>query len=170
MVHRADFLRPAEQSLAHEDRALPIGFGQTNSQPTVVAFMLKLLDPQPGEKILDIGAGSGWTTALLAELVGPKGQVTGLELVPELVEFGNQNLQKYHFKNAKILQAKPSILGLPDEPAFDRILVSAAAGELPKELLLQFKKRLVIPIQNSIWVYEKNTEKEYPGFKFVPLL
>jgi protein-L-isoaspartate(D-aspartate) O-methyltransferase len=170
IIHRVDFLRPSEQSMAHENRALPIGFEQTNSQPAVVDLMLKLLDPQPGDRILDIGSGSGWTTALLAHIVGPTGQVIGLELVPELVKFGNQNLRKYGFKNAQILQATPNTIGLPKEPAFDRVLVSAAADKLPKELLSQFKKRLVIPIRNSIWMYGPDTKKEYTGFSFVPLL
>ncbi len=174
-INRADFLPPAEQPYAQEDRALPIGFGQTNSQPTVVAFMLKLLEPKPGDRILDLGCGSGWTTALLAECVGPKGQVIGLELVPQLVEFGRHNLNPYKFKNAEIRQAQAGVLGLPQEPVFDKILVSAAGNKLPRELLPQFTQRLVLPIKNSIWVFDKQpdgnlSEHEYPGFAFVPLL
>src|SRR4051812_49232849 len=76
------------------DAPLPIGFGQTISQPTTVKMMLEWLGPQAGDKVLDVGSGSGWTTALLSHLVGPKGQVYAVELVPQLVDFGRQNAQR----------------------------------------------------------------------------
>lgn len=174
-IDRIDFINPAYKENAYNDEALPIGHGQTISQPTVVAFMLELLDPKKSEKILDIGCGSGWTTALIAECVKPTGTVTGIEIIPELVEFGKNNLAKYNFKNSEIIQAGKEALGLPDEPAFDKILVSAAAKTLPEELISQFTKRLVIPIENSIWLVEKGLlgklkKTEYFGFSFVPLV
>lgn len=93
-VHREDFLRPAERPFAHLDRPLPIGQGQTNSQPSTVRAMLGLLDVRPGQRVLDVGAGSGWTTALLARLVGPGGCVVGTELEPSLAAWGAGNLAR----------------------------------------------------------------------------
>ena len=175
-VDRADFVPPDYQMEAYEDYPLPIGHRQTISQPTTVAFMLELLDPRPGQKILDLGSGSGWTTALLANIVGEKGRVYGVELVPELVEYGKKNLAKYGFKNAQIHQAGEE-LGMPSEAPFDRILVSAAADKLHQDLLNQLKDGgiMVIPIKDSIWRIEKLSEqelekKEYKGFVFVPLI
>src|SRR5215211_7614975 len=81
---RAEFLPAGARSHAAYDGPIPIGYGQTNSQPSSVAAMLRLLDVRPGHRVLDVGAGSGWTTALLGHLVGPTGQVIGVELVPEL--------------------------------------------------------------------------------------
>src|SRR3989344_867492 len=87
LIDRADFVLPEYKDEACGNYPLPIGEGQTISQPLTVAFMLELLNPQPGEKILDIGAGSGWQTALLAEIVGPKGQIVAIERIPKLCRF-----------------------------------------------------------------------------------
>ncbi len=91
-IKREDFLLPEDRSKAGIDNALPIGYGQTISQPATVAFMLELLQPRAGDKILDVGSGSGWTTALLAEIVGKRGKVYGVERILELKNFGKQNL------------------------------------------------------------------------------
>jgi protein-L-isoaspartate(D-aspartate) O-methyltransferase len=175
-VDRKDFVPESFQNAAYGDFPLPIGFGGTISQPSTVLFMLNLLDPKPGEKVLDIGSGSGWTTALLAAAVGKKGKVFGVELVPELVEFGQNNLNKYEFLNAEIRQANEDEPGLMVEKPFDKILVSAAAGDLPKNLIDQLRigGRMVIPIRNSVWRIDKVSDnkimqQEYPGFAFVPL-
>ena len=154
---------------------MPLGWGQTISQPYTVAFMLDLLDVQPGDSILDIGSGSGWTTALLATLTGSAGSVHGLERISVLVEFGTSNLAKYSFPQAHITVAAAD-LGTPGKE-YDRILVSAASEELPKELILQLKTGgvLVIPVDSSILKITKtsledtDTEEHY-GFTFVPLV
>ena len=173
-VDRADFVK--DKALAHLDIPLEIGEGQTISQPTTVAFMFELLSPRASQTILDIGSGSGWTTALLAEIVGSFGSVTGLEIRSELVKFGHGNLAKYNYPHAKIIKAKEDTLGLPTRK-FDRILVSASAKEFPEELKMQLKLSgiLVIPVRNSIYKIEKLTRskfktQKYPGFVFVPLV
>jgi len=175
IVDRADFLPEDHRPEAYEDYAVPIYHGQTISQPTVVAFMLEKLDPQSGDKVLDIGAGSGWTTALLAHLVGETGSVIGKEIVPELGAFGRDNLTRYGYKNARIDDAG-SVLGDAGNAPFDRILVSAAAEQLPEDLVQQLKEggRMVIPIDRSIEVIDKHEgggiEREpFEGFAFVPL-
>ncbi|MFA4872090.1 MAG: protein-L-isoaspartate O-methyltransferase [Patescibacteria group bacterium] len=187
-IDRADFVLPQYSNEPYEDYPLPIGHGQTISQPATVAFMLELLQPKNGEKILDMGAGSGWTTALLAEIAGDNGSVFGLEIIPELVEFGKNNLGKYNFKNAEILLAgRPAAtlapagekLGLPSKAPFDKILVSAAAEEIPQELTAQLKIGgggiMVVPIKNSIFKITRITKdkfqaEEFSGFVFVPLI
>ncbi len=89
---RRDFLPRGVRHRAAYDGPLAIAAGQTSSQPRTVDAMLRLLDVRPGQRVLDVGAGSGWTTALLAHLVGPTGSVRGVELEPELVAFGGRNL------------------------------------------------------------------------------
>ena len=198
-IKRADFL-PAHLSfagqnfggpedmkdLAELNEALPIGFGQTISQPLVVAFILEQLQPKLGDKILDIGSGSGWTTALLAEIVGDKGKIFAIEIVPELVEFGRKNTGKYNFVEKGIAEfiladgskGYPNIAFRPElAEGFDKILASATANEIPNfwKKQLRVGGRIVAPIGNSIWLLIKKTEQEfeeieYPGFVFVPLV
>ncbi|MBU0720335.1 protein-L-isoaspartate O-methyltransferase [bacterium] len=174
-VDRADFVPEGFAPEVYEDYPLHIGEGQTISQPSVVAMMMEMLDVHKAQKILDIGSGSGWTTALLAFMVGENGSVTGLERVRSLVEFGRENLKKYNFAHARILQAGDA-LGLPGE-SFERILVSAAAEKFPHALAKQLKigGKLVIPVGNSIYEVTKNENGalegvEHYGFTFVPLI
>jgi protein-L-isoaspartate(D-aspartate) O-methyltransferase len=161
---------------AYVDAPLPIGHYQTISQPSTVAFMLERLNPQDGNKILDIGSGSGWTTALLCYIVGAKGSVTGVERVETLVEQGSENLSKFRFDTDCHIERAGDKLGIPGEQ-FDRILVSAAADETPEELFLQLNIGgiLVIPIGESIFKFTKISEtevkkEEFYGFVFVPLI
>ncbi|MCI0619880.1 protein-L-isoaspartate(D-aspartate) O-methyltransferase [Candidatus Wolfebacteria bacterium] len=177
-IDRADFVRDDYKVEAYEDYPLPIGEGQTISQPTVVAFMLEQLGVREGGIVLDVGCGSGWTTALLAHMIGGKGKVYGVERVLTLVEFGRENLKKYDFHNVEILEAQ-SELGLFQKAPFDRILVSASAPnkKMAEELLDQLKPggALVIPIGDTIYRFTKDKNggvrsKEFPGFAFVPLV
>ena len=175
---RVLFLPEDQRQFADQDRALPIGWRQTNSQPTTVRAMLELLDVQPGQCVLDVGCGSGWTTALLARLVGPSGEVVGVELVPELVEFGRANLATQNLPQAHIEPAIPHVLGLPDRGPFDRILVSAQASTLPRTLVGQLRVGgvLVVPIKG--WMHAvRRTDADGPpevtrhgGYSFVPLV
>lgn len=175
-IDRADFVPDKLRDEAYEDYPLPIGFGQTISQPTTVAFMFGLLGVKPGMKVLDVGSGSGWTIALLAEIVGDKGEVYGVERIPELAEFGRSNLKRYDFPHAEIFDAGER-LGLPERAPFDRILVSAAGDRVPEELEIQLASEgvMVVPVRDSIVRVQKHIggsqeEKVYPGFAFVPLV
>src|SRR5215218_2602961 len=96
------FLPAGERKSAAFDGPLPIGHGQTNSQPRTVEAMLRLLEVRSGQKVLDVGCGSGWTTALLAHLTGPSGRVLGVELEPDLVAFGTENLDRLDLSWASI--------------------------------------------------------------------
>lgn len=176
-VARADFLRPADRRQAGVDAPIAIGDGQTNSQPRTVHAMLELLDVRRGHHVLDVGSGSGWTTALLAHLVGPDGSVIGVEIDPPLVEFGVDNLGGYDFRWASIRPAAPGVLGAPDEAPFDRILVSADAAELPTPLIDQLGVGgiLVVPVRSRMTRVVKTSadavETTTHGlYSFVPLL
>lgn len=178
-IKREDFMVHNSKDLAELNEALPIGYGQTISQPLVVAFMLEKLQPQLGEKVLDVGSGSGWTTALLAQIIGPKGKVIAVEIVSELKEFGEANVSKYNFikKGIASFVFIDGSEGYSKEAPFDKILCSAEAGKLPQAWKEQLKigGRIVVPIGNSIWVFTKKSEQEfnkedYPGFIFVPLI
>jgi protein-L-isoaspartate(D-aspartate) O-methyltransferase len=173
---RADFIRMRDIPVAYEDVPLDIGHDQTISQPLTVAFMLEELGTKNGDSVLDLGSGSGWTTALLAHIVGESGKVAGLEIIPELVDFGQSNLEKYKLSHAKIEKSEKGVLGKPDQK-FDRILVSASAEKLSEELILQLKAGgvLVVPVGISIFKISKSIKgevstQEFPGFAFVPLV
>jgi len=173
---RRNFLPPELAHAATQNVALPIGYGQTNSQPETVQYMLKWLDVKPADKVLDVGSGSGWTSALLSYLVGPDGQVIAVEIIPELVKISRSNCAKLGIRNVKFHQAGAT-LGWQAEAMYDKILVSAATDHLPQSLLDQLRLggRMVIPINQSIMIVDKdeqgNIEQvEKPGFVFVPLI
>ena len=178
-IERIEFVPEELELQAEANVALPIGYGQTISQPMTVALMLELLAPESGQKILDVGSGSGWITALLAHIVGEKGKVIGIEIVTELLEMGKRNNEKYSFVTkgiAEFYNANGS-KGFPEQAPFDRIIVSASAQEVPEPLKQQLKVggKMVIPVRNSLWYLEKRGEddfhkEEFPGFVFVPLV
>lgn len=174
-VDRKDFVPEESQSVAHADHPIHIGYQQTISQPSTVAFMLELLGADRGHRVLDIGSGSCWTTALLAHIVGPEGYVQGLERVEELVTFGGDNLAKYPYTHAHVERAG-SELGKPKDEPYDRILVSAAARAFPNELLSQVHEGgiIVMPVRDAIWkitrVEHQPLIEKFDGYIFVPLI
>ena len=172
---REGFLPRGERRRAGYDGPLPIGEGQTNSQPRTVANMLRLLEVGPGQRVLDVGSGSGWTTALLAHLVGPTGSVLGVELEPSLVTFGSDNLAATGQPWASIRAADPGVLGAPDHAPYDRILVSAEPAALPRALVDQIADggRLVIPVRGTMTLVtregDETSETHHGSYRFVPL-
>jgi protein-L-isoaspartate(D-aspartate) O-methyltransferase len=172
---RAGFLPRQSRRRAAYDGPIQIGFGQTNSQPRTVAAMLRLLAVRDGDRVLDVGAGSGWSTALLAHLTGPTGDVVGVELEPTLVEFGRANLARVARPWARIEPADPDRLGWPDEAPYDRVLVSAEPRSVPDELVDQLTPdgRMVIPVSGTMLLLRRTpsgTEvSEHGWYRFVPL-
>ena len=172
---RARFLPAGAVARAGEDAPIQIGHGQTSSQPRTVAAMLRLLQARPGHRVLDVGSGSGWTTALLAHLVGPTGTVHGVEIEPELVRFGRANLAAVDRPWAGIEPARPGVLGRPDSAPYDRVLVSAMATELPAALVDQLADggRLVVPVAGTMRLVVRSgadvVTSEHGSYRFVPL-
>ena len=185
-IERKDFVPESLKIESDVNAPLPIGWGQTISQPLTVAFMLELLQPEPGDKILDIGSGSGWQSAILAYIVSKIknksiscGKIYAIERILELMEFGEKNVAKYNFVEKGIVSfiCGDGSRGLKMEAPFDKIIVAAAADKIPKAWKEQLKigGRLVMPIKSSIWLLVKESEKkfkeqEFPGFAFVPLI
>jgi protein-L-isoaspartate(D-aspartate) O-methyltransferase len=178
-IDRKDFVPDEYKDKAYVNSALPIGHGQTISQPLTVAFMLELLRPEEGNRILEVGSGSGWQTALLASAVGDAGRVFAVELIPELCSWGKKNVLKYDFikKNVVKFFCFNASNGLPEEAPFDRIISAAAAEEVPRAWKEQLKTggRLVLPIKDAIHLFVKKSEDRFeerifPGFAFVPFV
>jgi len=189
-IDRADFVPPELKEQAYINEPVPIGEGQTISQPYTVVFMLELLEPKAGDKIFEIGFGSGWQTAILAHIVS-QGRVYAVERIPELFKFGRKNIAKYNFIKKGIVKTigGDATLGLKRHAPFDKIIAAASGREIPKAWLEELKigGRLVAPVKNSIWIYIKKSlpakiskgnlggqaefeKKEFPGFVFVPLV
>lgn len=171
-VDRSLFVPPELMGESYKDVALPIGYNQTISQPYTIAFMLTLLEVRNGQKILEIGSGSGYVLALLAEL-NKDGKIYGVERIKELAENSKEKLKKY--KNARVIEG--GTLHKLENEKFDRILASASFKEIPQKIIntnLKIKGILVAPVGNSIFVVKKdsgeNKIKEYPGFSFVPMV
>src|SRR3989338_260360 len=185
-IKREDFLPDDFKNLSEANKALPIGYGQTISQPLTVAFMLELLQPEKWNRVLEIGSGSGWQTALLAHIVFAGGKIFAAELIPELMDFGRKNVAKYGFIKNKTVEFHSfnAIKGMPEEAPFDRIISAASGMELPAAWKEQLKVggRIVAPVKDAIHLLVKKglpageageTEFEesiYPGFAFVPLI
>jgi protein-L-isoaspartate(D-aspartate) O-methyltransferase len=143
-VPRHEFLSEAQFSIAYEDRALPLDEGQTISQPSMIAIMLKELECEPGQRALEVGAGSGYAAAVLARLVS---QVYAVEVRPALAERARASLLKSGAHNVQVILGDGSG-GLPEHAPYDRILVSAAPARVPGALVEQLAVggRIAIPV------------------------
>jgi protein-L-isoaspartate(D-aspartate) O-methyltransferase len=143
-VPRHLFVPEPERPMAYEDRPLPIGHGQTISQPYVVAAMTEALEPEADDRVLEVGTGSGYQAAVLAELVA---EVHSIEIVPELAEHARSALRAAGAGNVRVVTGD-GYRGLPDAAPFDGIVVTAAPAEVPPPLLEQLAVggRLVIPV------------------------
>ncbi|MCD6476888.1 MAG: protein-L-isoaspartate(D-aspartate) O-methyltransferase [Candidatus Aenigmarchaeota archaeon] len=166
------------KGFAYEDVPLSIGHGATISQPSTVAIMIEALDVKKTDKILEIGTGSGWQTAILAHLT--KKNVYSIEIVKELVKFAKENIKKTKLKNIRIIEGDGS-KGYKKYAPYDKIIVSAASPSIPDTLIKQLKVggKLVIPVgdyqlQELILVEKisktKIKKKKLGKFRFVALL
>ena len=158
-VNREDFVPVELKNSAYEDIPLPLLRGKTISQPTTVMIMTHLLDLKKGEKVFEIGAGSGYQAAIIAKIVGPKGKVITTEVVPELVQFARENLRKAGIKNVQVLEEDGS-KGMPKEAPFDKIIITAASKEFPHPLMEQLKLEGIIvgPVGNK---YEQEMVRRF---------
>jgi protein-L-isoaspartate(D-aspartate) O-methyltransferase len=158
-VPRHKFVPPEYLDQAYENHPLPIGYGQTISQPYVVAWMTESLEPQPGEKVLEIGTGSGYQAAILAEMGYV--DVYSIEIVPELAESAAARLKELGYEEVQVKQGD-GYYGWPEYAPFDAIIVTAAPDHLPAPLVEQLAEggRIVIPIgppgwYQSLWKFVK---------------
>jgi protein-L-isoaspartate(D-aspartate) O-methyltransferase len=175
-IPRHLFMDSSFEDHAYQDKAFPIAAGQTISQPFTVAFQTQLLEVKPGDKILEVGTGSGYQTALLCEL---KAKVYSIERQLELYKKTKLFLDKIGYR-PKHLAYGDGYKGIPSYAPFDKIIVTAGAPEIPKKLLAQLKinGKMVIPLgeENQIITLitrtgeKKFEQKEFGGFRFVPLL
>ncbi len=176
-VPREQFVPAALKSCAYDNGPLPIGNGQTISQPYIVALMTDLLLPEKSDVILEVGAGSGYQAAVLSELVK---KVCTIEIIPALVQQARTLLEKLAFKNIEVVQGD-GYDGLPAQAPFDGIIVTAAARHIPPALIRQLKPgaRLVIPVGpphylQYLMMLEKDeagtlTSRQILAVSFVPL-
>jgi len=143
-VPRHEFVPESVRAHAYEDRPLPIGFGQTISQPFIVAFMTEQVDPQPGEKVLEVGTGSGYQAAVLAEMGA---EVYTIEIIDPLAERARATLERLGYTNVHV-RAGDGYLGWPEAGPFDAILVTCAPDHVPEPLIEQLKDggRMIIPV------------------------
>jgi protein-L-isoaspartate(D-aspartate) O-methyltransferase len=175
-VPRHEFVPEDCLALAYSDGPLPIGYGQTISQPYIVAVMTELLELQPGDKVLEIGTGSGYQAAILAELTD---NVYTVEIIPELAEAARTRLERLGYSTIETLNAD-GYYGWAEYAPYDVIIVTAAPDHIPQPLVDQLEDggRMVIPVgpvgwYQTLWLITKeNGETEYHnkgGVQFVPL-
>lgn len=183
-VPREFFVWPGMEAEAYWDTPLPLGdTGQTISAPHMVAIMLEELRVERGLKILEIGTGSGYNAALLAELVGSEGEVVTIERIPKLVKFARENIKKAGYSSRVKIVHGDGTLGYPPrstKPMYDRIIVTAAAPKVPKYLLLQLKDDGILLVPIGPPGYQELTritkrkggihEERLGGCVFVPLV
>jgi protein-L-isoaspartate(D-aspartate) O-methyltransferase len=143
-VPREEFVAPESRSASYEDGPLPIGYGQTISQPYIVAFMTDQLRPKQSDRVLEVGTGSGYQAAILAELVS---EVYSIEIVEPLAKSAEATLQRLGYKNVR-LKIGDGYQGWPEKGPFDAIIVTCAPDKVPQTLVDQLKDdgRMVIPV------------------------
>jgi protein-L-isoaspartate(D-aspartate) O-methyltransferase len=177
-VPRHEFVPLERRDRSYADRPLPIGHGQTISQPYIVAFMTELLEVEPSDTVLEVGTGSGYQAAVLAEIVGA---VRTIEIFEELASTARERLERLGYGNAEVRHGD-GWFGWPEHGPFDAIIVTAAAGQIPPPLVEQLRPggRMAIPVgsvygvQNLILV-EKGEDgsvrtRNLMPVRFVPLL
>ncbi len=179
-VPRHLFVPPGFRSMAYEDTPLAIGEEQTISAPHMVGMMLEALDLRPGQKVLEVGGGSGYHAGLVARLVSPGGRVISVERIPALAEQAKKNLREAGVEGGVDGVVGDGSRGLPHEAPFDRIFVTAAAPAVPPPLVEQLRDggRLLIPVgsrhfQRLLLVERRggrSVERDLGGCVFVPLL
>ncbi len=178
-VPRELFITKGFEEQTYVDHPSPIGYKQTISQPTTVMLMTQALELKEGQKVLEVGAGSGWQAALIGKIVGNKGKVITTEIIPELTEFAKNNISKAKIKNVEVINYDGS-QGYKKESPFQRIIITAACPKIPPPLIEQLDNNgiLVAPVgslvfgQNMIKLRKTSSgiEKESLGsFVFVPL-
>ena len=147
-VPREAFASPEERRRAYQDTPIGIGRGQTMSQPYMVALICEVAGVRPGDRVLDIGTGSGYQAAVLAELAGAEGEVHTIERIPELAAQARENLAAAGYGDRVTVHVGDGSLGLPEHAPFDAIAVAAAAPEPPASLYEQLVPggRLVVPV------------------------
>jgi len=177
-VPRHEFVTPEYRALAYADRPLPIGLGQTISQPYIVALMTELLQPEPGDRVLEVGTGSGYQAAVAASVVA---RLYSIELLPELARSAAGRLARLGVSNVDV-RAGDGYLGWPEHAPFDGILVTAGADHVPQPLVDQLAvgARMVIPVGEAGSTQVLQVIEKLPGggvevrdvaaVRFVPLL
>ncbi len=182
-VPRELFVPPDYRDLAYDDRPLPIGHGQTISAPSIVAYMTELLDLDVGMKVLEVGTGSGYQAAVLAEIVAPSdvekqywGHVYSIERIKALADLARRNLEKAGYSDRVTVIVGDGSKGYSDEAPYDRIIITAAAPKIPEPLVEQLKPggRLVIPVggvwDQTLYLVEKTIDGRVEKKPTLPVL
>lgn len=175
-IDRAWFVPPSQTADTYSDCALPVGYQQTISQPYIVALMTELLDPQPKDRVLEVGCGTGYQTMILARLAG---EVWSVEIIPELAMSARERLSGLGVTNARVILGN-AWKGVAEHAPFQRIIVTAAPEEVPEALVRQLAPggRMVIPVgvlEQDLLVLDKDaagqvTRKNAGPVRFVPMV
>jgi len=179
-VPREEFLPRELRDEAYVDTPLPIGDGQTISAPHMVAIMVEALDLTPGQTVLEVGAGSGYHAAVVAEAVSPGGHVYTVERLPSLAEFAKANLSRTGYDDRVTVVEGDGSKGLPEHAPYDRIFVACGAPDIPQPLVDQLKVggEMLVPVggryyQDLIKVTRQKSgviKENHGGCVFVPLV